>query len=194
MTKQEKYRLLLLMAGVAMLLLFLAAAITRINMQPGDPFPIEWKQAPQGEATPFGNGYWFLVLIRGFLILLVLLVPVYIFINLLTPQGRRRLLKGLIQLLFLLFIMYLVLNWADKASKRNLEKLSEAQPFQLGGGEATPEGLASRKARGYKPAALDGCGYMPRVGLHPRNYHYCTRLGNLPGLAGERRGCHGAPG
>src|SRR4030042_1195084 len=99
MTKQEKNRLLLLMAGVVLLLLFLAAAITRTKMLPGDPFPLEWQQAPQGESAPFGNGYWFMVLIRGFMILCVIMIPIYVFVNLLTPEGRRRLLKGLIRLL-----------------------------------------------------------------------------------------------
>jgi hypothetical protein len=143
MTKQEKYRLLLLMTGVVMLLLFLAAAITRMQMQPGDPFPLEWQQAPQGEGAPFGNGYWFLVLIRGFLILLAITIPIYIFVNMLTPEGRRRLLKGLIRLLVLFFMLYIFMNLADSMSKRNQEKEMEARPFQPGEGEAPMEGLAT---------------------------------------------------
>jgi len=126
-----------------MLLLFLAAAITRMRMQPGDPFPIEWQQGPQGEQAPFGNGYWFLVLIRGFLILCVIMIPIYILVNLFTPQGRRRLLKGLIQLLVISFIMYLFMNLAESFSKRNEEMEPEAQTFELGEGEALPEGLAT---------------------------------------------------
>jgi hypothetical protein len=141
MTKQEKYRLLLLMTGVAMLLLFLAAAITRMEMQPGSPFPLEWQQAPQGQGAPFGNGYWFLVLVRGFLILCVITVPIYIIVNLFTPQGRRRLLKGLIQLLVLSLVMYLLMTIADAASKRTKDEESTTQPAELGEGEAPTEGL-----------------------------------------------------
>jgi hypothetical protein len=143
MTKQEKYRLLLLMAGVATLLLFLAAAITRMQMQPGDPFPIKWQRPPQGESAPFGNGYWFLVLIRGLLILLAITVPIYIFVNLLTPEGRRRLLKDLIRFLILFLILYILLSLLESASNRNQEKKMKDQPFQLGEGEAATEGLAT---------------------------------------------------
>ena len=141
MTKQEKNRLLLLMAGVVLLLLFLAAAITRTKMLPGDPFPLEWQQAPHGESAPFGNGYWILVVIRGLMILFAITIPIYIFINLLTPQGRRRLLKGLIQLTVLTLVLFLLLNFLDSATKRNQEKEPENQPYQLGEGEQTTEGL-----------------------------------------------------
>jgi hypothetical protein len=140
MTKQEKYRLLLLMTGVAMLLLFLAAAITRMEMKPGIPFPLEWQQAPQGQGAPFGNGYWFLVLIRGFLILCIITVPIYIIINLFTPEGRRRLLKGLIQLLVLSLVMYLLMTIAEAASKRAKEEELKTQPAEFREGEAYMEG------------------------------------------------------
>jgi flagellar biogenesis protein FliO len=140
MTKQEKYRVLLLMTGVAILLLFLAAGITRMNMQPGHPFPLEWKQPQSGGGT-LGNGTWFLVLIRGFLILCAITVPIYVFINLLTPQGRRRLLKGLIQLLVLLLALYLLSRLADTASKKNQEQ--QARPtFALEGGQPATDGQA----------------------------------------------------
>jgi hypothetical protein len=144
MSKQEKYRLLLFMAGVALLLLFLAAAITRMKMLPGNPFPLEWKMAPQGESAPFGNGYWFLILIRGFLILCLILIPIYIFINLLTPEGRRRLLKGLLKLMALALVMFIVLNLADSVSERNLETAVHGDPVEPGYGDAPPaEGLVT---------------------------------------------------
>ena len=141
MTKHEKYRLLLLMAGVAILLLLLAASITRIKMQPGNPFPLAWKQAPQSQGAPFGNGNWILVLIRGVLILCAISVPIYIFINLLTPKGRRRLLKGLIQLSVLLLILFLLFNLADSASKRNKELPTEQPNNVTGEGMQPSEGL-----------------------------------------------------
>jgi hypothetical protein len=130
MSKPEKYRLLLFMAGVAVLLLFLAAAITKAEMLPGNPFPLEWKQAPMGESVPFGNGYWFLVLIRGFLILCLILIPVYIIINLLTPEGRKRLLKGLIKLIALGLILFLVMNLAESVGERPLETEIKGEPVE----------------------------------------------------------------
>lgn len=141
MTKHEKYRLLLLMAGVAILLLFLAASITRIKMQPGNPFPLAWKQAPQAQGAPFGNGNWILVLIRGVLILCAISVPIYIFINLLTPKGRRRLLKGLIQLSVLFLILYLLFNLVESANKRNKELPTEQPNYAVGEGMQPSEGL-----------------------------------------------------
>jgi hypothetical protein len=153
MTKQEKYRLLLLMAGVAILLLFLAIAVTGATMLPGDPFPLEWKQGPQGESSPFGNGYWFMVLIRGFLILCIITIPIYIFVNLLTPQGRRRLLKGLAKLLILLLAIYIVLNLADSVSERNLETKIVGEPVEPGyEGEAGLEMLPTTEAAVTEPS------------------------------------------
>ncbi len=139
MTKLEKYRVLLLMAGVALLLLILAAGITNLRMQPGNPFPLEWQRPPQGEQAPFGNGYWFLVVIRGFLILCVISVPIYVFINLLTPEGRRRLLKGLIRLLVMLLLLYLFATWAESASKRSKDQ-PVAEPTMALGGEMPATG------------------------------------------------------
>ncbi len=142
MSKQDKYRLLLLMAGVVMLLLILAAGISRINMQPGHPFPLEFKRAAPGEAGSLGNGGWVLVLIRGFLILVLITIPIYIFINLLTPKGRRRLLKGFFQLLVLLFFLYILTNLADSLSKRNREDRLTPQPGEAAGADQLSSGLA----------------------------------------------------
>ena len=141
MTQRDKYRLLALIAGVALLLLFLAAAMARIKMQPGDPFPLEWQQAPQGESAPFGNGYWFLILIRGLLVISVIIIPIYIIINLLTPAGRRRLVKGLIQLLVFLLIMYIISNLTDSMNKKKQVEPEQQGNFELGPGGPTPEGL-----------------------------------------------------
>jgi hypothetical protein len=152
MSKRDKYRLVLLMAGVAILLLFLAAAITGMKMQPGNPFPLKWQQAPPGEASPFGNGYWFTVFIRGILILCVISIPIYIFINLLSPQGRRRLLKDLVRLLILTLIMYILLNLAESASKRNLAKETPSEIGQpVGGPDMLPEGPVETPAAETSP-------------------------------------------
>jgi hypothetical protein len=152
MTKQEKYRLLLLMAGVVILLLFLAAAITRAKMLPGDPFPISWQRPPQGENAPLGNGYWIMVLIRGLLILFLITLPIYILISLLTPEGRRRLLKGFIRLALITLIMYLMLSLLDSANRRQPEKEQENQSFEVGQGEQT-EGLGvTEKQEVAKPS------------------------------------------
>jgi hypothetical protein len=145
MTRSEKYRLLLLMAGLAMLLLVLAAGITHAKMLPGDPFPINWQQPPQNEGAPFGNGYWVLVLLRGIFILCGISVPIYIIINLFTPQGRRRLLKGLIQLSALLLVLYLLSTWAESVSKKEVEQKPVEQNAPLEGNLPPAEGQATEQ-------------------------------------------------
>ncbi len=134
MTKLEKYRVLILLSGVLVLLLILAAGITNTKMQPGSPFSFSFKQMPQGDNGTLGNGNWVLVLIRGLLILCMICVPIYVFINLLTPEGRKRLLKNVIQLTLLFLVLYLLATWAESASKQ-LNKQQVTQPtLALGGG------------------------------------------------------------
>lgn len=148
MTKTEKYRVLFLFSAVAIALLLLAAGITNLKMLPGRPFPLQWQQPPPGESAPFGNGYWFLVLIRGFLILCLISVLFYVFINLLTTEGRKRLLKNLIQMAALVLVVYLLLSLLESATKRNPQQQQEEQPGvgQLGA-LPTAEGLPATPAQ-----------------------------------------------
>jgi hypothetical protein len=140
MSKPEKYRALILMSGVLVLLLILAAGITNVQFKPGSPFSLSFEQPTPGANGTLGNGNWFLVLIRGFLILCAISVPIYVFINLLTPAGRRRLLKGLIQFMVLLVFLYLLASWAEKNSKQPL-KQEVAQPtMDLTGGQIVTDG------------------------------------------------------
>lgn len=157
MTKPEKYRLLLLMAGVTLLLLLLAAGVSRIKMQLGDPFPLVWKQPDPAAVGSIGGGNWVLVLIRGFLILCVITIPIYIFVNLLTPKGRRRLLRGLIQLLVLSVFLFILASLAESASKRNQEQQPETQPFTIGEGMETTGEMAGEEEQAITnpPAWLD---------------------------------------
>lgn len=134
MTKLEKYRVLILLSGVLVLLLILAAGITNTKMQPGSPFSFSFTQAPPGENGTLGGGNWVLVMIRGVIILCMACIPIYVFINLLTPEGRKRLLKNVIQLTLLFVVLYLLATWAESATKR-LDKQQVAQPTMvLGGG------------------------------------------------------------
>ncbi len=140
MIEKNKKRLLFLMGGVAVLLLILASSLSNIQLLSGHPFPIEWKQVTGSEATPFGNGNWLLVLIRGFFILCAIAIPIYIFISLLTPQGRKRLVKNVAQLLVLLLVLYLLTNLADSLTKRNPQETPTPEPGQAEGQSVLPEG------------------------------------------------------
>jgi len=147
MTKTEKYRVLLLFSAVAIALLLLAAGISNLKMLPGRPFPLQWQQPPPGENAPIGNGYWVLVLIRGFLILCLITVPIYVFISLLTPAGRKRLLKNLIQMAGLVLILYLLLTLLESATKRNPQPQQGEQGTGQLGVLPTAEGLPATPAQ-----------------------------------------------
>jgi hypothetical protein len=114
-------------------------------MQPGNPFSFSFGQPPQGANGTMGNGNWVLVILRGLLILCAIIVPIYVFINLLTPEGRRRLLKGLFQFSVLLLLLYFLSRLAESASKQNQRQV--AQPtIELGGGLSTPGSEAENQA------------------------------------------------
>jgi hypothetical protein len=140
MTKSEKYRKLLLISGVLVLLLILAAGISNIQMQTGNPFPFTWQQAPPGESTPLGNGNWILVFIRGVLILCAISIPIYVFINLLTPAGRRRLLKGVIQLAVILVIFYFLSRLVESGNKEEPKQVDQPT-LETGGGLPLTDGV-----------------------------------------------------
>ena len=131
-TKLDKYRILLLISGVLVLLLILASGISNIRMESGNPFALTWKQAPPGDSTPLGNGSWILVLIRGIMILIAISIPIYVFINLLTPEGRKRLLKSIIQLAGLLLIVYFLSRVVENANKQEPRQI-EQPTIQAGG-------------------------------------------------------------
>jgi hypothetical protein len=75
-------------------------------MQPGDIFPFQTSGGEAPGAGQLAEGLsWSMVLFQGVIAALILLLPVYILIGLLSKEERKKLLANVIMILLLLLIM-----------------------------------------------------------------------------------------
>jgi hypothetical protein len=121
---------LLLVAG--MLTLLLAMSLPNLTLSPGQPFSLGQADSD----TPIGpssGGDVFLHILRGFLALTLILLPVYILHSLVTREGRRR-------LLFMLILVALLFWFADYLRRHPLLEAFDPQPQ---GGEIQGDGSTS---------------------------------------------------
>ena len=94
--------------GIGLLaILILAISLPEFHLQDGQPFPLNADFSISFMGTqailPGGNVlYWIL---RGVAALILVGLPIYIIVSLLTPEGRKRLLVQVILLLIALFIL-----------------------------------------------------------------------------------------
>lgn len=118
MIKTRKIQILGLTIIAFLLLVLLAVSFPELQMQPGNIFPF---QTSGGEAPGVGQlaeGLsWSMVLFQGVIAALILLLPVYILIGLLSKEERNKLLANVIMILLLLLIMI----WPYKNDQANIQ-------------------------------------------------------------------------
>ncbi len=154
--------------AVIALLLLLAVSLPALKLQTGTPVLLEGAPPPGGSVAPFAtDASWLILGLRAFLALALLVLPLYILVNLMTPEGRRRLLTDLL----MLAVLWAAASWladqdietqppasvtqeqapADEAPvgesplQRPPEFVAEPQPWMLAGAAlalATLSGLA----------------------------------------------------
>jgi hypothetical protein len=133
---KAKRNALLLLAVAAVLVALLAMSVQTITLSPGEPFAIEQQAVSIGMSNVSSSNLlsW---LLRGFIAVTLILLPVYIIYSLMSKKGRRRLLGNLLMLALIVLI-------ADQLRQRMAEMQAEAdqqgmidQPLQ-GAGEAIP--------------------------------------------------------
>jgi Domain of unknown function (DUF4129) len=116
---------LVLLTLTAILTLFLAMSLSHLVLAPGQPFALDQSQpAVVAASAPLEGSDTLLWILRGFLALTLIFLPVYIIYSLRTPQGRRRLLANVIMLLALLWI-------TDQLQKQMLEQAVEQQKMMM---------------------------------------------------------------
>jgi hypothetical protein len=100
--------LYLFIFGIGLLaVLILAMSLPEFHLQEGRPFPLNLGLSISFMGTqailPGGNVlYWVL---RGVAALIIIGLPIYIIVSLITPEGRKRLLLQVVLLLIALFIL-----------------------------------------------------------------------------------------
>lgn len=119
MTRSVQTRALLLLGGVAVLIGVLASSLAAIDMRPGSPLPLPGLPTATGASALAPAGEVLLLVFRAALAILLVLLPVYLIVNLLTVAGRRRLLGNLLSMLL---VMGLAVGLA------NLAQLSPFEP------------------------------------------------------------------
>jgi hypothetical protein len=111
MTEIQKRNLIGMLIFVCLLMVLLGIGLPRLQMQSGVIF-----SAPESEGTSFGTspGFgdvsWLMVLIQGAQILLIILLPIYIVISLLSKRGRRKLLMDILKIL----VLFLIVMWMSE--------------------------------------------------------------------------------
>ena len=106
-----------------MVLLILAASLSGLELQAGRPFTLS-EAAPAGTAGTAGWGWGetIVLVLRGVLALALVLLPLYIVLNLLTPEGRKRLGTDLMALLIIAGTANLLGRYAEPAVVNEAEQ------------------------------------------------------------------------
>jgi hypothetical protein len=127
MTRSLQTRTLMLLGLAAALIVVLAASLGGLEMRPGSPLPLPGLPSAGGASALAPYGELLLLVFRASLALLVVLLPVYILVSLMSVEGRRRLVSHLIAMGL---VMALAL-WLSNLPELPLPALTaEQQPQQ----------------------------------------------------------------
>ncbi len=131
MTAQRKRLQVLIFSGIAIAaVVVLAAGLSGVRLQPGQPFPFSWpiQKGAGGSGFLFG-GEIFVFILRVFLLVIWLLLPFAIIYLIVSPKARKRLLRDLITLLPLFILLHLLLR--EGAGLVNPEEAQPVEPPSL---------------------------------------------------------------
>lgn len=108
MARFVQQRGLWLGGAVIALLWLLAVSLPALTLKTGTPVLLEGAPPPGSTVAPFvSDASWLILGLRAFLALALLVLPLYILVNLMTPEGRRRLLTDLV----LLAVLWAAASW-----------------------------------------------------------------------------------
>lgn len=107
MSVTYRRRLLVLLGLAVLLMTILAFGLPTLQFRSGDALPLRSPDQTPAAGGSLGDAPWLIMILRGILALGIILLPVYILISMLTPEGRRRLLAEII----LVVVLLLVASW-----------------------------------------------------------------------------------
>ena len=116
---------------IAMLLIILlSSSLSQITFKPGKPFSLgelDVERIYQGlESGPKGFGQTFFLVIRRIYLVTLILLPVYILVNLLSPRGRTNLIADLIIILVILLFAVLLSENVQPFSTQSTRESSQS--------------------------------------------------------------------
>ena len=122
-------------------MILLGISLSALQMQPGEIFspPISDQSTMSSSRGTVDIG-WFWVMIQGFHLFLIIMLPIYILISLLSKKGRRKLLSNILKFVSL----FLIVMWISEIGVRL------AQPDEQTGLQSGPLDF-STISRNYNP-------------------------------------------
>ncbi|NLE99530.1 MAG: DUF4129 domain-containing protein [Anaerolineales bacterium] len=134
MKKQTKIQILAALSVAVVVLIVLSASLAQVEFRAGKSFHLGNPEAVvAGESASLQGGDTILRVLRGMLALVLALLPIYIIFNLLTREGRGRLIADLVALLVIVLLFSLVPD--------NLEAPEAETPVLPETAEEAPGGL-----------------------------------------------------
>jgi hypothetical protein len=134
---KTKQTTLILLAIAGVLILLLAMSLPRLTLFQGEAFSLG--QPPPGLSqgnAPLESSDVLVWVVRGFVALALICLPVYIISSLMSPQGRRRLIANVVMMALLLSLADYLRNQPLENTKQDQEQTAGAlQPVE---GEAGP--------------------------------------------------------
>ncbi len=124
-------------------MVLLAMSLPALKLERGAGLLLPFAASPQGSVGSLAErADWFIWLFRGLLAVAIVAIPVYIVINLFSPEGRRRLLADVILFAVIwAFASYLAdhpLTPASPAAEIQQQAEDEAPPDATDGAQALP--------------------------------------------------------
>jgi len=115
MPKIQKQKLLTVLIFVCLLMVILSISLSMLQMQPGKFFLPQFSgQATSGSNQELGDLSWVLILLRGLQLLLIILLPIYLIVGLLSKRGRRNLWIDLVKII----VPFLIIMWISEVSNQ----------------------------------------------------------------------------
>jgi hypothetical protein len=107
----QKRQIIGLLIFASSLIALLGVSLSTVEMQPAEIYtpPVTNRPLLGMGSTP-GEIGWFFLLVRGFLVVFIISLPIYILLNLLSKDGRKKLLKDILRLIPTLLVLMWLFN------------------------------------------------------------------------------------
>jgi membrane protein implicated in regulation of membrane protease activity len=154
MKAQRKRLQALLFSAIAIVaIVVLAAGLSGVRLQPGQPFPLSGFAQEGGGAGPQFGAQILFFLLRVFFLVIWVLTPLAIIYIIISPKARKRVLRELVAMLPFLMLLYLLMRAGPGLLSRGeqLEPASQALPTPV---PASPAFEPVTAAPGWLVSAL----------------------------------------
>ena len=136
MTTRRRLWVALLMGGILIAIILLAAGLSSVEMNPGQPFYAMFPRSDPTAALPFIQDYSMQTLLRLLIVVSLVLTPVAVVFVILNPEARQRTVRNAFALFFMTAALFIILQRMGPIMEnfQNAMQAANSGP----GGEALP--------------------------------------------------------